>query len=150
MGCRLSALQNILTAMADQIRTTLDGATDLGLQVEPQPVLSPTPITIDIVPGSQLRDLPSAAFGDDGAILLTVRAYINTPDFDAAYAILVALMSDDDALSIGQSLLDEPTLNGYATDVDVRDQTGLIFIQALDGNGYLGFQFTAFVLPARS
>lgn len=147
----MAGMRDILVEMADQIRATLDGATSIDIQVEPRMVLSPTPLTVDIYPGDTARDSASAAFDDDGGYLFTVRARINTPDFDAAYDILLALMDDDDSLCLAQTLLDDPTLNGLASDTDVRDHTGLRLYEVLDGDGgYLGFQFTALVLPAHS
>lgn len=115
-------------------------------------VLTPTPLTIDIYPGNLSRDAQTAAFDDvSGGYLLTVRARINTPDFDAAYDILLSLMDDADALCLALAVLDDQTLNGYATSIAVVDHTGLQLFEALDGEGgYLGFQFTALVLAAQS
>lgn len=146
----MAGLRAIVNQMADQIRAGLDGVTGLDIQVEPRPVLSPTPLTIDMVPGAPFRDLPSAAFGDDGGYLFTVRAYINTPEFDDAYDVLIALMDDEDDLCLAHTLLDEPTLNGNAHDLDIRDASGLILIQTVSGDSYLGFQFAVLVLPAKS
>jgi hypothetical protein len=148
----VSGLADITVAMADQIRDALDGVDSIPIQVEPRMVLTPTPLTIDIYPGDLARDADSAAFDDvDGGYLFTVRSRINTPDFDAAYDVLIALMDDDDPLCLPLVLLDDPTLNGYATSIDVRNPTGLRLYEALDGDGgYLGWQFTALVLPAKS
>lgn len=147
----MSGLRDIVTEMADQIRTTLDGVNTIEVQVEPQYVLNPSPLTIDIYPGDVARDSASAAFGDDGGYLLTVRARINTPDFDGAYDVLLSLMDDEDSLCLAQALLDDPTLNGHASDLDVRDPTGLRAYETPSGEGaHLGFQFTAIVLPAKS
>lgn len=148
----MAGLRAIVVEMADQIRATLNGATSLDVQVEPRMVLTPTPLTIDIYPGNLSRDAETAAFDDiSGGYLLTVRSRINTPDYDAAYDILLSLMDDDDPLCLALAVMDDGTLNGLATDVDVRDHTGLQVYEALDGEGgYLGFQFTALVLAARS
>lgn len=137
--------------MAEQIRNTLQAVNTIDVQVEPRMVLNPSPLTIDIYPGDIARDAQSAAFDDDGGYLLTVRARINTPDFDAAYDVLLSLMDDDDPLCLAFALLDEPTLGGYAAGMDVRDATGLRAYETLNGEGaFLGFQFTTIVLPAKS
>lgn len=148
----MSGLREIVVEMSDQIRSTLNGATAIDIQVEPRFVLTPTPLTIDIYPGSAARDGATAAFDDvSGGYLLTVRARINTPDYDAAYDILLSLMDDDDSLCLALAVMDDTTLGGLSTDVDARDQTGLQVYEALDGEGgYLGFQLTALVLAARS
>lgn len=136
--------------MADQIRSVVDSSS-FPVQVEPQYVIIPTPLTVDIYPGDVSRDAASAAFGDDGGYLLTVRARINTPDFDSAYDVLLSLMDDDDPLSLTLALIDNPTLDGYAASMDVRDMTGLRAYETPNGEGgHLGFQFTAEVLAAHS
>jgi hypothetical protein len=147
----VSGLRAIVDEMADQIRAVLEAVDTIEVQVEPRYVLNPTPLTIDIYPGDVSRDSASAAFDDDGGYLLTVRSRINTPDFDAAYDILLSLMDDEDDLCLAQALLDDPTLNGLASDLDVRDPTGLRAYETPSGEGaHLGFQFTTIVLPARS
>ena len=145
-----AGLQDIVTELADQIRATLETA--ITVQVEPRMVPMPSPLTIDIYPGDLARDAESAAFDDlSGGYLLTVRARINTPDYDAAYDILLALMDDTDPLCLAQAILDDPTLNGYASSMDVRDQSGLRGYETLDGTGaFLGFQLTALVLAGDS
>lgn len=151
MGFGVSGLRSIVDEMADQIRDTLQAVNTIEVQVEPRMVLNPSPLTIDIYPGDPARDAVTAAFDDDGGYLLTVRSRINTPDFDSAYDVLLSLMDDEDSLCLAQALLDDPTLNGHASDVDVRDHTGLRAYETPSGEGaYLGFQFTAIVLPARS
>lgn len=146
------SLRGIVVALADGVRTTLNDVDSLDIQVEPRFVLTPTPLTIDVYPGAVARDGESAAFDDvSGGYLLTVRARINTPDYDAAYDILLSLMDDDDDLCLALAVMDDTSLGGLSTDVDARDQTGLQVYDALDGEGgYLGFQLTALVLPAHS
>lgn len=152
MGSRVSGLRAIVDEMADQIRSTLEAVDTIEVQVEPRMVLNPSPLTIDIYPGDLARDGQSAAFDDvSGGYFITVRARINTADFDSAYDILLALMDDDDDLCLGVALVDEPTLNGYATSLDVRDVTGLRAYESLSGEGaHLGFQFTVLVIAAES
>lgn len=137
--------------LADQIREALDAVEILPVQVEPRMVITPSPLTIDIYPSDPARDAATASFDDDGGYLLTVRARINAPDFDSAYDLLIALMDDEDDLCLAQTILDDPTLNGHATDVAIFDYTGLRAYESLSSEGgYLGFQLTANVLPARS
>lgn len=146
----MAGLRDIVVELADQIRAVVT-PDEFDVQVEPQWVLTPSPLTIDIYPGDTARDDETAGFDDiGGGYILTVRARINTPDFDEAYDVLLSLMDDDDELCLAQAILDDQTLNGYAADVDVRDQTGLRVYESLDGSSFLGFQVTALVLPAHS
>lgn len=140
-----------MVALADQIRETVETVTDVDVQVEPNMVLSPTPPTVDIYPGDPSRDALSAAFDDDGGYLLTVRARVNTADQDAGQDLLIAFMDDEDDLCLGLAVVDDPTLGGHASSVDIRDVSGYRLYEHPSGEGaYLGFQFTAIVIPAKS
>ena len=147
----MASLQTLATRMADQIRNVLENA-DMTVQVEPRMVIVPTPLTVDIYPADVARDSQSAAFNDvNGGYLFTVRSRINTPDFDAAYDVLMQTMDDQDDLCIPLALLDDPTLNGNAQTLDVLDPTGLRAYERVDGTGAdLGWQFTCNVIAARS
>lgn len=154
MGTRLkvAGLQDILTACADQIRDTLVAANQLDVQVEPRWIVAPTPLAVDVIPGTIGRDPETAGFGDiTGGYFLTVRARVNTPDYDGPYDIIVALMDDNNDLSLAAAVADDPTLGGYATSLDLRDFTGLQAYERVDGSGAdLGFQFTVLAIPAES
>ncbi len=137
--------------MADQIRSALAAVTDVDVQVEPRLVLNPTPPTIDIHPGDVGQDLASAAFGDEGGILLTVRARVTTADHDAGQDLLLAFMEEEGDLSVGQALYDDPTLNGNADDLTIQNLTGYVLFPDPGGDGaLLGCQWTVLVLPSRS
>ena len=147
----MASLQTLATRMADQIRNVLENA-DMTVQVEPRMVIVPTPLTVDIYPADVARDSQSAAFNDvNGGYLFTVRSRINTPDFDAAYDVLMQTMDDQDDLCIPLALLDDTTLNGNAQTLDVLDPSGLRAYERVDGTGAdLGWQFTCNVIAARS
>lgn len=147
----MASLQTLATRMADQIRNVLENA-DMTVQVEPRMVIVPTPLTVDIYPADVARDSQSAAFNDvNGGYLFTVRSRINTPDFDAAYDVLMQTMDDQDDLCIPLALLDDTTLNGNAQTLDVLDPTGLRAYERVDGSGAdLGWQFTCNVIAAKS
>lgn len=146
-----AGLIDVMEAMADQIREVVDAITDVNVQVEPKMVLLPTPPCIDIYPGDASRFQDSRAYADDGGYQFTVRARVTTADTSAGQDLLLAFMDDTDDLCIGLALVDDPTLNGYASSVDIRDHTGYRLFEHPSGDGaYLGFQFTAIVLPAES
>lgn len=146
------SLITIMDEMADQIRSVVEAVTDIDVQVESRMVFNPTPPCIDLYPGDTSRDELTAAFDDvTGAYVFTVRARVNTADTDAGQDLLLALMDDANALSLAGALLDEPTLNGYASSLHVRDFSGYRLFEHPSGEGaYLGFQFTTLVIPAES
>ena len=145
-------MAQIMEEMADQIRAAVVAVTDVDVQVEPRMVLNPTPPTIDIYPGGAARDDATAAFDDvNGGYLFTVRARVNTADQDAGQDLLLGFMDDTNDLCLGLALLDDPTLNGYASSLDIRDVSGYRLFEHPSGEGgYLGFQFTALVLAGQS
>lgn len=139
----------------DEMQSTIEAAYasgDLDVQVERRFLLSPSPPSIDIYPGDPARDEDSAAFDDvSGAYLFTVRTRIHTAAYDETYDWLLATMDDEDDLCLPLVLLDEPTLNGHASSIDVREATGLRAYEHPSGEGaLLGWQFTAVVIPAKS
>jgi len=150
----MAGLADIASAAADQIRTALDGVDSLTVQVEPRLVLVPNELTIDVYPpfAEGERDPDTDAFGEvAGGYILTVRARINTPDFDNAYDILIGLMDDEDDLSIPNCLYDEPTLGGYAQTINLAGGTGLRAYARIGADGDdLGCQWTLTAVPAKS
>jgi hypothetical protein len=145
-----AGLVDIKIAMADQIRTTVAAVTDVDVQVEPMRIFNPTPPTVDIYWGARSRDEGSAAFDDvSGAYLFTVRARVPTSDHDAGRALLDEFADDTSDLCLAQALLDDPTLNGYVTSIDVREFSGeTVYVEG--DSELLGFQFTVMAIPADS
>jgi hypothetical protein len=146
----MAGLQDILTATADQIRDALTNTVQVDVQVEPRWIIAPTPLAVDVIPGTPGRDPQTAGFGDiTGGYFLTVRARINTPDYDSSYDILMDMMDDESDLSLAGAVDADPTLGGTATSIDLTDFTGLQAYERIDGSGAdLGFQFTVLALPA--
>lgn len=151
MGILLSGLRDILNQMADQISNVIDDEYE-AIQVEPSYVLAPADITVDMYPGDIARDSESAAFDDiSGGYFITVRARINPPhDFDGAYDFLISMMDDEDPMCLALAILDQPTLGGHASSVDVRDPTGLRLYESPTEGSHIGFQFTVLAIPAKS
>jgi hypothetical protein len=148
-----AGLIDVLDEMADQIRAAVVAVTDVDVQVEPRMVLNPTPPCIDVYPGDSPRDRESAAMddGDDEGYFITVRARVSTADNFAGQDLLLAFIDPTNDLSIGQALYDEPTLNGYASDLDIVAQTGYALFPDPGGEGsLLGCQWTVRVLPVDS
>jgi hypothetical protein len=153
MGHRVKAgLIQIGDALVEQIRNVTETVTDYPVQVERGYLFNPTPPSVDVYFGDVARDALSAAFDDvSGGYLFTVRARASTADSDAGQEILWRFADDTDELCLALAILDDPTLNGYASDVDVRDFTGLRGYEHPSGQGwFLGFQFTTLVLAGES
>ena len=143
--------QDLLDAMADQIRDAIDDVTDIDVQVEPYWVADPSPPTIDMYAGDVARGSDFAAFGIRGEHVFTVRVRVPGNDSVANQALLNAFMDDVDPLSIGTALTDEPTLGGIAATLDIPEGsvTGLVMYQY--GNEVLpGRQMTVNVVRADS
>jgi hypothetical protein len=137
--------------MAEVVASAVSGS-DVDVQVEPRMVINPTTPSIDIYPGDPSRDEESAAFGDiDGSLMFTVRARVSTADNIAGQDLLLSFMDDTNELSVSAALLEEPTLNGVATSIDLESKTGYVLFPTPDGAGaYLGCLWVFMVLPAYS
>lgn len=147
-----AGLMEIMDELAEHLRDWVSLVTDVDVQVEPRLILNPTPPSIDIYPGDLARDLPTAAFDDiSGGYLLTVRARVSTADSTAGQDLLLSFMDDQSTLSLGAAILDDPTLNGYASSVDITSQTGYVIYPDSGGEGaLLGCQWTVIVLAGAS
>lgn len=148
----MATLAEIMDELAAQIRDALDDVTDVAVQVEPRIVLNPTPPVIDMYPGDPSMDPELRAFADTvGGELLTVRARVSTADHTAGQDLLLALMDDEDPLSVMLAIKDDKTLNGYAADVDIRERSGYItFIDSVSDASLLGCTWQVVVIKARS
>lgn len=141
--------QDLLDAMADQIRAGLAATTDIDVQVEPYRVADPSPPTVDMYPGDAARGTEAAAFGVKGEFLFTVRARVPGNDPAANQALLNALLDDVDPLSVPLALEDDITLGGLASSLECIDPTGLVLYPY--GQEVLpGRQFTCRVIRADS
>lgn len=147
-----ATLAEIMDALADQIRDALDDVTDVAVQVEGRMILSPTPPVIDIYPADPSNDQELRAFGDMvGGELLTVRARVNTADHEAGQELLLALMDDEDPLSIVQAIYDDKTLGGIAATLDCRGRSGYVtFIDTVAEAALLGATWDVVVVKAKS
>jgi hypothetical protein len=117
-------LRDIVTELANVLRDEIGGVLDadsIDVQVEPRLVMVPSQaICLDVYPGAPSRDSEAAAFGDlSGFYVLTVRARVTVTDSDEAQDILLDMLEDNHALSIGAAIESDQSLNGYATDVTV-------------------------------
>lgn len=149
----MATIAQILDAMADTLRATLEDAlgSDLPIQVEPRQITNPTALTIDMYPGDPSTTDVGAGFGDiTGQWVFTIRARTNTPDETAAQDLLLALMDDEDPLSVALALYDD-TLNGLVSSLRVQGPNG--YAPYLDAGGkgaFLGTEWRVSLLKAHS
>lgn len=149
----MSGLIDCIDQIAEQIRDGI-GTEVFGIQVETGYVFNPTPPCIDIFPGDPARDSQSAAFHDedgpyDGAYVFTVRTRIGTADETEAQRLLLQFMDDESDLCIAAAIYADPTLNGHAGGIDIRDVTGFRAYPSKEGD-LLGFQFSVIAVAAQS
>jgi hypothetical protein len=142
---------NILGAVADSIRAVM-ATSDLEVQVEPRMILNPTCPSIDVFPGDPAREHQAVAMDDyAGSWLVTVRARIHTADHASGQDVLLSFMDDVDDLSVAAAVLDNPTLDGYASSIDLTSLSGYMLFPTIDGSGvHLGAQWVFTIIPAYS
>lgn len=143
----MSSLLEIVTALADQLRSEIEMDTD-AIQIEPRFVTNPTPPTLDVYPGDPFQT--GIGFGDaNNEIRLTIRARINTPDEDAAYDVLLSLVDPSGGASVALAVASDRTLNGKVENVaTIEGPSQFGIFQDLTGQGaYLGCTWTLTVTP---
>lgn len=146
----MATLEACLEALADTIREAVDGG-EFKFQVEPILLWSPSPPTVDMFPSDTSNDPQFAAFGEElGGELVTVRARVGTPDDEAAQRLLLAIMDDEDPLSITPAILDDPTLGGVASDVSIFSRSGFLPFNVPELGTYLGCTWQIVLLKAKS
>jgi hypothetical protein len=145
----VATLAEIMDALATQIRDELDDVTDVDVQVEPRWVANPTAPCIDMYPTDPSSDEDLRAFGELlGGELLTVRARVDMGDTVAAQDLLLALMDDEDPLSLAAAITSDTTLAGLTSDIDVRSRSG--YVRSLESGEHMGCLWNIVVIKARS
>ena len=72
-------------------------------------------------------------------------------DYDANQDLLLDFMDEENDLCVPMAVLEEPTLNGHATSMDVRFFSGTTFFQDVpDSPAFIGCQWGFLVIPARA
>lgn len=148
----MSTLAEILDEMGAAIRNVIDDVTDVDVQVESRMVLNPSPPCIDMYPADPSNDQTLAGFADEiGGELIAVRVRVSTADHEAGQDLLLALMDDEDPLSVIAALNDEPTFNGTVSTMDIPSRSGYLLFPVPSGDGTLiGCLFNVVVVKARS
>lgn len=153
LGHGVSAIVDILDGIAASLETVM-GTAVLGedaIQIVARLNLNPAaPISIDIYPADPFRGTETQGFGEiSGELRFTVRARATTTDTDAAQDQLLAMMDDENALSVTAALFADETLGGIVAELDVEGPTG--YRSYGDNPGMmLGVEWTVTVINARS
>lgn len=146
----MATLAQVTTAIADTIRAVLEDV-DQTIQVEPHIVLAPAATCIDVYPADPSDDQTLAGFGDTyGGELLYLRARLGSADSDSEQALLLALMDDEDPLSVSDALESDPTLNGTVQTMHLLSRSGIRQFQDPDGIVYVGCLWQLTIVKARS
>lgn len=103
-----------MDGLADQIRDTLAAVTDIKIEVEPRAFKAQTVPAVDMyVTGLNALDQDVASFQDTvGGWPITIRARVSPADVYAGEDLLLALIDDEDDLSIIGALADDRTVGG--------------------------------------
>lgn len=145
-----ASLIDLLAQMANTLRAAVSDI-EFPVQVEPRYIIGASPPSLDIFPSDPFRGDTSTGFGAiAGELLFTVRARVSG-DRDAEQDLLLALMDEEDDLSVAVALMDDQTLNGFASSVDVDGPSGYRqYIEAGDQAPLLGCEWKVTVLRAQS
>lgn len=140
--------------MADELANTIEaalGAAAEEIQVTGRRNLNPDGFSIDIYPADPFRTSTEAGFGElTGAVNWIVRARI-AGDRDAEQDLLLILMDEEDTLSVADALMDDQTLNGLASSVEVDGPSGyILYSEGGVDTARLGVEWRVTVLRAYS
>ena len=106
----MSALTEILDALAAQIQTELDPVVE-NLQVHARWLTNPSPPAVDIYPADPFTE--ALTYGAGNVILfLTVRARVTSADQTGGQDLLLGMMDPKEEASMTQALLSDRTLGG--------------------------------------
>lgn len=142
-------ISEIMDAIADALSAVIGTDGQVAGRMNFAPAEFPS---IDVYPSDPFRGDRIRGFGQiGGEYLFTVRARINTPDHEGAQNMLLRLMDDEDELCVAAALMEDQTLNGVATSVDVAGPSGYVrYADAGVEGAWLGCEWRVTLVPARS
>ena len=133
----------------------MEAEADWDIQVEPTMVLNPTPPAIDMYPGDPSTGTVAGhgeTYADiDDGFLLNIRARVSPNDNIANQEVLLELLDPESDISLVQSLYDDPSLGGRASDINLTQTSGFVLVPKVDGSAvHIGVIWSFLVIPARS
>jgi hypothetical protein len=149
----MATIATILDAVADQIRSQLATVTDVKLSVEGRAFAAATVPAIDMYPTAPNVIQDVEGFGElEGGIPINIRVRVSTADREAGEDLLLALIDDEDPLSIVAALNHDTTFSGVTSDIVWAQWGGYTDFPAGDESGgvYLGSLLPCLLIKARS
>lgn len=152
----MATIGQVMDAIAAQLENELLPATDIDLHIESRAFLAAETPAIDMLVANPTGlEAGLAAFNDEyGGIPITIRVRVSTADLYTGEDLLLALMDDEDDLSIIKAIDTDRTLGGWAQDVSWQDGfpwSGYTDFTDINGDGfYLGSTLPLVVVKAQS
>ncbi len=146
----MSSLATVVAAMKTVLDAAIGETTSMGCQVTTFRHFNPTTPSIDIYPAAEFRSKDLAGFGNiSGALIFTIRARVSPVDSEAAQTVLLELMDDESAFCVADVLMDDQTLGGTVSSIDIDGPTGYALYADPSGEGaLLGVEWTATIVNA--
>jgi hypothetical protein len=137
--------ESIMGTIAANIESYL-GTVISDLQVVDHMEVNPTPPSIDIYPAEPFQ-APFKMRGNND-MRFTVRARVHTADHEAGQSVLLGLMNDTGANSLGQAIIQDRSLGGQCGGLVVDEVGGFQLMLDIGGEGsYMGAVWTVRVVP---
>jgi hypothetical protein len=141
----MTSLPAIMDALADTLRDAFKDTVE-DVQVDSRMNIAPKTFpVIDIYPAAIPRPAGTAGFSEiEGAVVLTIRARINTGDHAASQDVLLSFLDDEDDLCVAAAVAADPTLSDKVTQASAVTATGFGVYRDVGGEGaYLGCEWLA-------
>jgi hypothetical protein len=149
----MATIAAIMDALAEQIDAQLSTVTDIQIDVQGRAFKAQTVPAVDMYPtGLNALDTTIAGYGElADAWPLNIRVRVSPADVYAGEDLLLALMDDEDDLSIIACLYDDRTINGLASTMYWGAWGGFIDFPEPGGEGtFLGSLLPIVIVKARS
>lgn len=152
----MATIGQVMDAIATQLENELQPRTSIDLHIEGRAfAIAETPAIDMLVANPTGLEAGLAAFNDEyGGIPITIRVRVSTADLYTGEDLLLALMDDEDDLSIIKAIDTDRTLGGWAQDVSWQDGfpwSGYTDFTDINGDGfYLGSTLPLVVVKAQS
>lgn len=146
----MTALADVMQALADQIEDTLCGTASpliADLQVAPVLNIDPTPPSVDVYPAEDFME--GLAFGKaNSRYRLAVRARVSTAAHEEGQKLLLSLLDPSAATSLAQAIVADRTLAGSVSSLTVIGPSAYGIYRDAGGVGsLLGAVWTVDIIP---
>jgi hypothetical protein len=152
----MATIAQVMDAMAAQLENELQPVSPVTLHIEPRAFsIAETPAIDMLIASPTGLEAGLAAYGDRvGGIPITIRVRVSTADLYTGEDMLLALMDDEDDLSIIKALDSDHSLGGWAQDLKWQDGfpwSGYTDFTDVNSDGFfLGSLLQVVVIKAQS